>query len=67
MAKKMCALGCGHRVGNGDRHAVGFCPPTRGARGGRRDRARRRVATRREKELAVPIPGTGIKHGPSNS
>ena len=32
MSKKICRLGCGHLVGNGDAHAVGACPPKRGGR-----------------------------------
>lgn len=36
--KKVCALGCGHPVGKGDRHAAGFCPPKRGRRSGKKQR-----------------------------
>ena len=27
--KKMCRRGCGHRVGQGDVHKLGNCPPSR--------------------------------------
>ncbi len=59
--KKFCALECGHLVGGGgDRHGKFSCPPHRGDRGGRHERARARQKTAQN---ATGVDPLGVTRG----
>ena len=70
---RKCALGCGHPVGRGDRHAKNSCPPAIGRHGERYERQRRNRRNRNrgsdQPQRGVVIPGTGgpKKKGSSKS
>lgn len=66
--KTICALGCGHLVSGGDRHAKFHCPPKAGRRAGRRDAARARGFAGIVAESSLPargavVAGTGKPRG----